>query len=48
MLHLLREADVSEAVARHPDAGAIPERNVARVRALSPERVAQLWGERAP
>ncbi len=47
MLHLLREVDVSEAVARHPDAGAIPERNVALVRGLSVERVLELWGERS-
>jgi hypothetical protein len=48
MIHLLREADVSEAVARHPDARAIPARNVATVRALSAARVRELWGERAP
>jgi hypothetical protein len=34
MLHLLREASVSRAVAAHPDPEGIPERNVERLRAL--------------
>ena len=33
-LHLLREHDVSEAVQRHPDPGAIPERNMRHLRTL--------------
>ena len=35
ILHLLREDDVAEAVARYPDADGIPERNVARLRGMS-------------
>jgi len=35
ILHLLREQDVSEAVARYPDAAGIPARNVARLQAMS-------------
>lgn len=35
ILHLLREADVTEAVARHPAPEAIPVRNQAHMRALA-------------
>jgi hypothetical protein len=35
VLHLLREDDVEAAVARYPDAEGIPERNAARLRAMS-------------
>lgn len=42
MLHLLRESSVSKAVATHPDAAAIPGRNVEQLRALGAERMAAL------
>ncbi len=42
MLHLLREASVSRAVAAFPDPSAIFERNIATLRGLSPERLAEL------
>ena len=43
-LHLLRESAVSAAVARHPDPGGIPGRNMARLRALGADGVARLLG----
>ena len=42
MLHLLREASVSRAVAAFPDASSIYERNVAALRGLEPEALARL------
>lgn len=42
MLHLLREASVSRAVAAFPDASQIYERNVATLRALAPDALARL------
>ena len=42
MLHLLREASVSAAVDTHPDAEAIPDRNVALLREMGAERVEEL------
>ncbi len=42
MLHLLREASVSRAVAAFPDPSAIFERNIATLRGLSPEHLAEL------
>lgn len=42
LFHLLREADVSRAVDHHPDPEGIPDRNVARFRALGAEAVARL------
>jgi len=42
MLHLLREASVGAAVDAHPDAEAIPARNVALLRELGAERVREL------
>jgi hypothetical protein len=42
MLHLLREASVSRAVAAFPDASSIYERNVATLRGLAPEALARL------
>jgi hypothetical protein len=44
MLHLLREASVSAAVDAHPDAAAIPARNVALLRELGGDRVRALLG----
>ena len=37
MLHLLREESVAKAVALHPDAEGIPERNIARLREMGSE-----------
>ncbi len=42
ILHLLREADVEEAVASHPDPEGIPERNMARLEELGLEGVLRL------
>jgi len=42
MLHLLREASVSRAVASFPDASSIYERNVATLRGLDPAALARL------
>jgi hypothetical protein len=42
MLHLLREASVGAAVDAHPDAAAIPERNVSLLREMAPGRVRAL------
>jgi hypothetical protein len=43
ILHLLREADVEEAVDSHSDPEGIPERNMARLEELGVEGVAGLW-----
>ena len=42
ILHLLREADVEEAVDSHPDPEGIPERNMARLEELGLEDVRRL------
>jgi hypothetical protein len=42
MLHLLREASVSRAVAAFPDASSIYERNIATLRALTPDALSRL------
>ena len=42
MLHLLRVADVAEAIASHGDTESIPVRNVARMRNLGAEGLARL------
>jgi uncharacterized protein len=42
MLHLLREASVSRAVAAFPDASSIYERNIATLRGLSSEALSRL------
>lgn len=43
ILHLLREDSVAEAVARYPDTDHIPERNVARMNALTIAEQKQLF-----
>ena len=43
ILHLLREADVEEAVDSHPDPEGIPERNMARLDELGLEGVRRLF-----
>ncbi len=43
ILHLLREADVTEAVARHPDPAGIPAANIARLDALGRVALQALW-----
>lgn len=43
VVHLLRVADVTEAIASHPDAEAIPADNVARLEALGADALAALW-----
>jgi hypothetical protein len=42
MLHLLREASVAKAVASHPDIEGIPERNIARLRAVPLAKLREL------
>ena len=42
MLHLLRESSVSRAVAAFPEASSIYERNIATLRGMPPEVLAQL------
>ncbi len=43
ILHLLREAQVSEAVDQHPDPEAIPADNVRRLEALGRDALMRLW-----
>jgi hypothetical protein len=45
ILHLLREAQVSEAVDSHPDPAAIPERNIERLEKLGHAGIARLWAK---
>lgn len=47
LLHLLREASVETAIATHPDAESIPERNVARLQAMSAEARQAVFGFQA-
>ncbi|MAY27048.1 MAG: DUF1415 domain-containing protein [Polycyclovorans sp.] len=44
LIHLLREASVAAAVARHPDAHGIPDANIARMRALTGAQRRALFG----
>lgn len=44
ILHLLREEDVTAAVAAHPDPAAIPHANIARLQSLSEARLRDLFG----
>lgn len=48
LFHFLREDDVSDAVATHPDTLKIPERNIATLEALGVQRVSQLMKECIP
>ncbi|MEQ8689971.1 MAG: DUF1415 domain-containing protein [Pseudomonadales bacterium] len=43
MLHILREADVSAAVAAHPDTSAIPATNLTTLNALGAAKLEQMW-----
>ena len=45
LLHLLREASVEAAIDSHPDPDVIPDANIARMRALTPEQRRALFGE---
>lgn len=45
VFHLLREDQVADAVARHPDAEGIPARNIAKLRQLGVEGVRKLLAE---
>lgn len=44
LLHLLREDSIEAAVDNHPDVDGIPQTNIGRMRALSAEQRAQLFG----
>lgn len=46
LLHLLREASVGAAIEAWPDAAGIPERNVARLQAMSTEARQAVFGPR--
>ena len=43
ILHLLREAQVSEGVASHPDPESIPQRNIETLERLGRDGVDELW-----
>jgi len=43
-LHLLREADLSEAVEHHPDPDAVPRRNMSKLRHMSLTEIRRIWG----
>jgi len=43
ILHLLREADVAEAVAQHPDPEGIPAANIAGLDTLGESSVVEMW-----
>jgi len=43
MLHFIREAALTRALAHYPDPESIPERNVERMRALGAEQIAALF-----
>ena len=43
ILHLIREASIEKVLARYPDPEAIPENNIRRVSALTPEESARLF-----
>ncbi|MEM7765329.1 MAG: DUF1415 domain-containing protein [Pseudomonadota bacterium] len=47
LLHLLRESDVEQAIAQHPDADGIPARNIARLESLSSEDLERLFAHRS-
>lgn len=42
VLHLLREASLDRAIARYPDTESIPERNIAQLEQIGPERLRRL------
>jgi len=44
LLHLLREDSVEAAIASHPDIDRVPEDNIRRMSALTPEQRRQLFG----
>jgi len=44
ILHLLREAHVSDAVDNHPDTEKIPDDNIARLEVMGRASVVALWG----
>jgi uncharacterized protein len=48
LLHLLREDSVAAAVQSAPDVDAIPDRNIATLRALGKEGWARLWEDPPP
>jgi hypothetical protein len=48
LFHFLREDDVADAVANHPDTLQIPERNIATLEELGAQRVTQLMKECCP
>jgi hypothetical protein len=43
IIHLLREAQVSEAIESHPDPETIPQRNIERLEKLGRDGLAKLW-----
>lgn len=47
LLHLLRESDVEQAIAQHPDAEGIPERNIEKLASLSDSDLERLFARRS-
>jgi hypothetical protein len=43
-LHILREASLAQAIARHPDVAQIPVRNIAKMNTLGLEQLKKLFG----
>lgn len=48
LLHILREQQLEELLARYPDADTIPEQNILRLRQLSAEQLRQLFSYLIP
>ncbi len=48
VLHLIREDDIEQALARHPDPEGIPATNVARLRELGLPALRELWAAWGP
>lgn len=43
LLHIIREESLEKAIEHYPDVDAIPERNIARMKALGPEERKRLF-----
>ncbi len=43
IVHLLREAQISEGVASHPDPESIPQHNIEKLEKMGRQRVSELW-----
>ena len=43
VLHIIREESLEKAIEHYPDVDAIPERNISRMKALSPDERKRLF-----